>query len=166
MSRPKNKQELLNQATINFENLFDFIESIPEKEQDREFSVGTMNRNIRDVLCHLHHWHLLMMEWYTEGMKGNNPIKPARGYTWKTTPELNKWIFKNYQETSLEQAKYLVKKGYSNLRKIVESHSNEELFTKKKYRWTGSTSLGSYLTSATTSHYNWAFLLIKKNLKK
>jgi hypothetical protein len=31
-----------------------------------------------------------MMEWYTEGMKGNNPTKLARGYTWKTTPELNK----------------------------------------------------------------------------
>ena len=36
---------------------------------------------------------------------------------------------------------------------------------KKKYKWTGSTSLGAYLVSATSSHYDWAYKLIKKCLK-
>ena len=43
---------------------------------------------------------------------------------------------------------------------------DEELFTKKKYHWTGSTSLGSYLVSATSSHYDWALKLIRKSIKK
>lgn len=48
---------------------------------------------------------------------------------------------------------------------IIEKHTDEELFTKKKYKWTGSTSLGSYLISATSSHYDWALKLMKKGLK-
>ncbi len=79
MPRPKTNEELLHQGTINFEKLFDFIESF--SEQENEFPKGTMNRNIRDVLCHLHHWHLLMREWYTIGMKGEKPIMPAMGFT-------------------------------------------------------------------------------------
>lgn len=90
-----------------------------------------MNRRIRYVLCHLHHWHLLMLDWYREGMNGNKPSMPAEGYTWKTTPTLNLWLFESYQNTSLEESKYLVKKGFYNLQKLIVSHSNEELFTKK-----------------------------------
>jgi hypothetical protein len=44
---------------------------------------------------------------------------------------------------------------------IIEKHTDEELFTKKKYAWTGTTSLGSYLISATSSHYDWGLKTIK-----
>ncbi|MDR1911573.1 MAG: ClbS/DfsB family four-helix bundle protein, partial [Helicobacteraceae bacterium] len=37
----------------------------------------------------------------------------------------------------------------------------DELFTKNKYEWTGTTSLGSYLISATSSHYDWGLKTIK-----
>lgn len=153
MPRPKTNEELLHQGTINFEKLFDFIESF--SEQENEFPKGTMNRNIRDVHCHLHHWHLLMREWYTIGMKGEKLIMPAMGFTWKTTPDLNKWIWESYQDSSLEESKYWVKKGFLNLRNIIDSHSDEELFRKKKHKWTGTTSMGSYFVSATLSHYDW-----------
>jgi len=48
---------------------------------------------------------------------------------------------------------------------IIEIHNDDELFTKKKYNWTGTTSLGSYFISATSSHYDWGFGTIKP-LKK
>jgi hypothetical protein len=165
LPRPKTKEELIEVSTVNFHRLIEYIEQFSQTDQEKEFREGTMNRRIRDVLCHLHHWHLLMLDWYREGMNGNKPSMPAEGYTWKTTPALNLWIFESYQETSLEESKYLVKKGFSNLQKLIVSHSNEELFTKKLYSWTGTTSLGSYLISATSSHYEWAYHLIKKGMK-
>ena len=165
MPRPKNKKELLALSKENFDILLNHIESYSEEEQKKEFPAGTMNRNIRDVLAHLHHWHLMMMDWYRIGMSGEKPEMPARGYTWKTTPALNQWIWEQYKDMPLDEAKYLLKKGFSNLRKIINSHTNEELFTKKKYKWTGTTSLGSYLVSATSSHYDWAYKLIKKAKK-
>ena len=40
-----------------------------------------------------------------------------------------------------------------------------ELFEKRRYRWTGSTSVGSYAVSATTSHYDWAMKHLRKSRK-
>ncbi len=165
MARPKTKTELRNLSEQNFSNLMEFIEGMSVEEQRKDFPEGTMNRNIKDVLMHLHHWHLMMREWYTIGMAGNKPEMPAKGYTWKTTPELNRWIWEKYQLTSLEEAKKLIKASYLDIRNIIEKHTNDELFEKKKYKWTGTTSLGAYLVSATSSHYDWALKLIRKAKK-
>jgi hypothetical protein len=48
---------------------------------------------------------------------------------------------------------------------LIGKHTDEELFTKKRYGWTGSTSLGAYLVSATSSHYDWALKTLRP-LKK
>ncbi|UJH68480.1 ClbS/DfsB family four-helix bundle protein [Allomuricauda sp. SCSIO 65647] len=162
MPRPKTKDELLRLAHANFERLEVYVEDCPKEEQLREFPKGTLNRNIRDVLAHLHHWHLMFLEWYRIGITGVKPEMPAKGYTWKTLPELNKEIQKRYSNTDLEKVKSLLKSSFGEVFNIIESHSDEELFTKKKYGWTGSTSLGAYLISATSSHYDWALKLIKK----
>ena len=165
MARPKNKAELLDLSKKNYESLIEIIENLSRDEQNKEFPKGTMNRNIRDVLMHLHHWHLMMLEWYTVGMKGGKPAMPAKGYTWKTIPELNKWIWEKYKHIPIEDAKVNVRSSYMKVRSLIEEHSDEELFEKKRYKWTGSTSLGSYLISATSSHYDWGIKLIKKAKK-
>ncbi len=56
----------------------------------RNFPEGTLNRNIRDVLAHLHEWHLMVQGGYDR----EKPDIPAKGYTWKTTPDLNREIQK------------------------------------------------------------------------
>ena len=129
------------------------------------FPEGTMNRNIRDVLAHLHHWHCMLLGWYTEGKKGKQPVMPAEGYGWKDTPALNKRIWQDYQEYSLEEVRSLLDISYEAVQKIILKHSDKDLFEKKKYKWTGSTSLAAYLIANTSSHYNWAYRLIVKQHK-
>lgn len=163
MARPTTKEELLHLSQANYKKLNDLIESI--SDPNKEFPKGTMNRNIRDVLAHLHYWHLMMLNWYEVGMKGEKPEMPAKGYSWKDTPELNKEIWKKYQKVDFNEIKSLFNDSYQDIQKIIKKHTNEELFEKKKYKWTGTTSLGSYLISATSSHYDWAIKLIKKVLK-
>ena len=165
MSRPKSKLELLKLSQDNFKKLNNFIDQKSRGDQQKEFPLVTMNRNIRDVLGHLHHWHLLMLDWYKIGMSGEKPEMPAKGYSWKTTSDLNKWILENHQDSTLESIRTLLNKSYNEVQAIIEKHSDHELFEKKKYKWTGSTSLGAYLVSATSSHYDWAYKLIKKATK-
>ena len=165
MSRPTNKMQLLDASYSNFEKLFTDINALSLPEQEKEFPPGTMNRNIRDVLAHLYHWHLMFLNWYETGMKGQKPTMPAEGYTWKTTPELNRHIHSLYIETPLKEIKKKIKDSHNKVMSIIEKHSNDQLFEKKHYQWTGSTSLGAYLVSATSSHYDWAIKLIKKVLK-
>lgn len=162
MSRPQNKTQLLELSQENFQNLNNYIDSFSIEEQNRDFPEGTMNRNIRDVIAHLHHWHIMFLDWYEKGMSGKKPDMPAKGYTWKTTPELNKEIWVLYQTHSLVSVRKLFQESFDKIQLIITHHSNEELFEKKKFSWTGSTSLGSYLVSATSSHYDWALKLIKK----
>lgn len=161
MPRPKTKDELSELSQDNFTKLKELVDSYSPKEQTVEFPKGTMNRNIRDVLAHLHHWHLMMLDWYEVGMKGEKPEMPAKDYTWKTVPELNRVIWEKYRTIELEKVRSDLNHSYQQLQKVIERHSNEELFEKKRNKWTGTTSLGSYLVSATSSHYDWALKLIK-----
>lgn len=162
MARPQSKTDLLSQSELNYTKLARFINELTLEEQERAFPEGTLNRNIRDVLAHLHAWHLMMNDWYTVGMTGEKPEIPAKGYTWKTTPDLNTEIQKRYTDTPLDEIKQKLELSHQTMLTLIETHSDEELFEKKRYKWTGSTSLGAYFISATSSHYDWALKLIKK----
>jgi hypothetical protein len=123
---------------------------------------GTQDRNPRDLLMHLWQWQEMLYLWHNENMKGNATNFLPDGFSWKTTPDLNQIFWKNYQDTSLAEAKKLLEASHEKLMQIIESHTNEELFEKSFYPWTGGTTLGAYLISATSSHYDWATKLLKK----
>jgi hypothetical protein len=165
MPRPTNKDELLNLGLENYKKLFDLINSFSKEQLNSKFLFEDRDKNIRDVLTHLHEWHLMMMKWYTIGMSGTKPDMPAKGYTWKTTADLNQTIWEKYQNTSYKEALLLLDESFNNIQNLIKEHSNDELFEKKRYKWTGTTSLGSYLVSATSSHYDWAIKKIKKQKK-
>ena len=165
MSRPKNKEQLIALSQGNFDKLNTLVDSFPKDKQSAEFQPGTMNRNIRDVLAHLHHWHLMVLDWHAMGMKGEKPEMPAPGYTWKTLPDLNRKIWEKYKSVDLNQARSDFNSSFKKVQNVIRKHTDEELFEKKRFPWTGSTSLGAYLISATSSHYDWAIKLIKKGMK-
>ena len=166
MPRPQSKIELEKLAKDNYQKLQLFVEGLSEEQKNEEFPQGTMNRNIRDVIGHLYHWHLLFLTWYETGMKGEKPKMPKEGYTFADTPRLNREIWQQCQVVSLEKMLKMFEKTHQIIFKIIENHTDEELFTKKYYKWTGTSSLGSYLVSATSSHYDWGLKLIRKSIKK
>lgn len=165
MPRPSTKKDLLALSNENYSKLTLLIKSLTADELSGIFPEKYLNRNIRDVLAHLHHWHLLMLGWYETGMKGEKPEIPAKGYNWRTLPELNREIRDHYQETSLANVLELLQGSFLEVQKIINQHSNDELFERKRYQWTRNNSLGAYLVSSTSSHYEWAMKLIKKYLK-
>jgi Uncharacterized conserved protein len=67
---------------------------------------------------------------------------------------------------TLGDAKKNLRKSHDEVMKVIDSHTDEELFEKKKYTWTGTSSVGAYFISATSSHYDWAMKKIKKYLKE
>ena len=162
MPKPGSKNELLAQSDASFTQLQLLVNNMTPAGQEQEFPPGTMNRNVRDVLAHLHHWHLLMLNWYEVGMAGEKPAMPAKGYTWKTTAKLNRSIREQYLELSTREVNKRLLNSHHEVHQLIDLHTDEDLFKKKKYHWTGSTSLGAYLISATSSHYNWAIKLIRK----
>ena len=123
---------------------------------------GAQDKNPRDLLMHLYNWHLMIIRWHDDNMAGKEVAFLPEGFSWRTTPELNAGFWKEYQGVSLDEAKRLVWESHGKVMEIIKSHSNDELFHRGVYKWTGSTSLGAYLVSATCSHYDWAAKLMKK----
>ena len=83
----------------------------------------------------------------------------------ETLPDYNKLVWESYLDKSLKDVLPLFKKSFKQVYKIIESHSEKELFEKKIFNWTGTTSLAAYLISCTSSHYDWAIKRIKKSMK-
>ena len=55
MARPATKQDLEALAKENYQKLVSLIEALSDKEREKAFPEGTMNRNIRDVIGHLYY---------------------------------------------------------------------------------------------------------------
>jgi hypothetical protein len=164
MPRPTDRETLLTLSEANLRKLLDLIDSLPVEYRERSFDNDLLNdrdRTIADVICHLHEWHVMMAEWYEVGMSGSKPAIPAEDVTWKTLPILNHRIYDKYKGTKLDDALALLRQSHEDVMELVRRHSDEELFTKKRYPWTGSTSLGAYLISATSSHYDWALKTLR-----
>jgi hypothetical protein len=165
MPRPTNKEQLKEATSANYSKLLTFIQDLSDEEIRQNFPSNMLNRNVRDVLAHLYHWHLLFFKWYEKGMKGEKPAIPEEGYSWKTTPDLNHKIRELYSGIPITQIFTLLENSHSKLMKIIDSHSEEELFEKKRFKWTGTTSLAAYAIGAGSSHYDWALKIVKKGLK-
>jgi hypothetical protein len=155
---------LLELSEVNLGKLLEFVDALPQEYRDKSYDDDLLNdrdRTIADVVCHLHEWHVMMERWYEVGMSGAKPAIPAEDITWQTLPVLNRRIYESYKGTALDDALPLLRKSHERVMALVDRHSDEELFTKKRYRWTGSTSLGAYLISATSSHYDWALKTLR-----
>ena len=78
---------------------------------------------------------------------------------------MNIKFWEKHQSTSLENAKLMFQKSHSEVIKLAETFSNEELFSKGVYSWVGGSTLGSYFVSNTSSHYEWAMKKLKAHKK-
>lgn len=160
MARPKDKQELLAAARHEFDRLWDAVDAVAD--EDRRRPGACEHWSVKDLLAHLHAWHQLAIGWEELGATGGQPEMPAPGYRWAETPELNAAIFERTKDDAWADVETRLRCSHDRVVAIIESYRDEDLFAKKRYPWTGSTSVGAYLVSATSSHYAWASRLIRK----
>ena len=162
MQIPVSKEELLFQSEESFSKLLDLIKTFPEDYKNKIYTKNELNdrdRTFADIICHLHEWHLLRKNWYEEGMSGK---KPSLSYSLQILPSINKSIWEKYKGTELKKAIALFKKSHKDIIALINKHSDKELFTKNKYKFTGSTTLGAYFYYNTADHYNWGYKTIEK----
>ncbi len=173
MARPSTKKDLIDLSNANFEKLLKLIENLSQKEFNTEFDFSdnpklkeahwSRDKNVRDVLVHLYEWHNLLIYWIEENQKGIKRDFLPSPYTWKNYQEMNIKFWDKHQKTSSEKSLEMLKNSHKVVMDLINSFTNEELFTKKYFSWTGTTSLGSYCVSSTSSHYDWAIKKINKH---
>lgn len=163
MARPTTKAELLGQAAESFQALVAVIEGFPPETRAAEFAFDDRDRAVRDVVVHLVAWHRMFLDWAGSNAAGTPRDFFPDGFTWKTYPELNARIQRDAVGTPLDSALDELRETHARVLELVEDLTDDELFVKKHFGWTGSTSLGAYAVSATSSHYAWAMAKLRKH---
>lgn len=78
---------------------------------------------------------------------------------------MNIEFWEKHQNTTLTDAKKILKNSHLKVMVLIETFTNDELFAKKIFEWTGGSTLGAYCVSVTSSHYDWAMKKIKIHIK-
>ncbi len=175
MPRPTNKKELIDAAQSNYHKLLELIDSMSETELNTSFDFSAdarkkeahwkRDKNVRDILVHLHEWHNLMLRWIENNKAGNHKPFLMEGYNWKTYGEMNMVFWNRNQNVTLEEALAQFKASHEQIIGKIETMTEEEMFEKNVYDWVGGSTIGSYFTSVTSSHYDWAMKKIKAHRK-
>lgn len=177
MPRPTTQKDLIEAANAQFEKLWKTIDALTAAERSTEFTFPDAftekhkeahwkrDRNLRDVLIHLYEWNRLFIEWVSANESGTDRAFLPEPYTWKNYGELNVEFFRRHQTTSFETAEKLLRESHAEVLTLLEKESNESLFSKGYYEWTGGTTLGSYAVSVAPGHYDWAINKIKAHVR-
>jgi len=165
MARPTTKNDLLAASAKGYESLWALIDSMSEEMRTAVFTFEDRDRNVRDVLIHLYEWHQLLLNWVAKNQKGERVAFLPNPYNWKTYGEMNVELWQKHQDTPYEKAEKQLKESHKEVMDLIEGFSNDALFSKNYFDWTGTTTLGSYCVSASASHYDWAMKKIKKHIK-
>jgi hypothetical protein len=160
MPRPTTKDELLDAMSREYAALLTEIEDIDPV--DREVPGACATWSVKDILGHLDAWHEMFLHWEAAGAAGETTEMPAPGYTWKDTPALNEEIYQRIKDDAYGDVVARLARSHEGARHVIDGYSDEDLSTKRRFKWTGSTSVLSYAVSATSSHYDWARKLIRK----
>lgn len=175
MGRATTKPDLIRSADEQFEAMWKLMDSLTEVERKTDFNFvddpkkkeahWQRDKNLRDILVHLYEWHQLLLDWVKANQNGKSRPFLPEPYNWKSYGQMNIGFWEKHQSTSYEDARRLLLESHKNVMALIETFSNDELFEKKHFNWTGTSSLGSYCISVTASHYDWAMKKCKAHRK-
>jgi hypothetical protein len=152
--RAKTKKELLESIRKNRELLEKKFSQLGPKQMVWPGSMDDWS--VKDILAHLVDWEQRFIEWYKAGQKGEIPVTPAPGFTWRELPKLNQEGFEQHKDETLAGVLERSEKSYLQVLELVEGMKEEEIFEARYYEWTGDSSLLPWIAANTSSHYNWA----------
>ncbi|RLP74936.1 DfsB family protein [Mycetocola tolaasinivorans] len=174
MARATTKDDLVSAGNTTFETLTGILAALTEEQRDLPFSFDVSREkgahwardsNVHDVLIHLHEWHLLLLDWVSSNLAGEEKPFLKAGYNWKTYGAMNAEFTERNRGSSYAESFALVCESHVRVMTLIDHFSQEELFTRGAYPWVGGTTLGSYFTSVTASHYVWATKKVRKFAK-
>lgn len=148
--------DLLARNDAELHALLQLIDAIPPARLDEEFAGHARDRNVRDVVAHLHAWHLLLERWYAEGSAGRMPAIPAEGYSWRQLGQLNEELRLRWQDTGLDELLVLLRASHEALQAMVAVCDDRELDDPTAFDWTRGSPLGEFVLECGGNHYAWA----------
>lgn len=163
MGRPTSRDELLARMDSELDALLADVELLAPDELTRPGACGDWSA--KDLLAHLDAWLELFLGWERIGSAGGQPAMPAPGFTWAELPALNAELRSRSLGDAPDAVMSRLRSSHQQAWDVIAGYTDDDLFAKRRYGWTGTTSVGSYAVSATTSHYAWARKEVRRYTK-
>lgn len=161
MGKPMTKEELLSFSQKGFEEIKACIDQLSAKERLKEWKTSERDKNIRDVIYHLHAWHILLIKWLDVLLEGGRPELPASGYTWDHIDHLNHDLWLEAQKVTFMDTLERFDDSHNRCMRAIEGLSEDQIF-KPSFAQFNRPIIG-LIDGCMAEHYLWALTKIKTN---
>lgn len=164
----KTKQQYLDSTSEAWESLWEEVGNWDLSKVETRIKVVNKSskpdlraQSVKDVLAHLHAWHLLLLSWHKAGQSEMHemrelPDMPTAGYKWNETRRLNQDLADHWADVEFVSVSRRLKLSYGRVMKLVSPLSETQFLKPGFEAWTGKYGLVTYFSPNTDSHYRWA----------
>ena len=133
-------------------------ELLRRADASKDASLGDAyeGRKVRDVLAHLHAWHVVFDGWVAQERAGSEPAYPAEGYTWDDIKSLNDAFYQAHHARPYEAIRSMLVASHRMMLALLDSFTEEELTHPDVFGWLGRQTLGDVAHECLGGHYEWA----------
>ncbi len=163
--RFRSKAQLLDGIRREHEAFLAVAASIPRARYE-EKGVWGDGWTIKDLFAHLTAWEQLFLGWHRQGLAGREPARPAEGYSWRQTPELNRAIWREHRRETWRQVRRRFARSHGQIVALAEGLTERQLLEPGHFSWTGKLPLASYLGPNSSSHYRTAAKILTRWLRE
>lgn len=164
MPEPSSAVALQAAAVRGFRTFEDVIDDLPRERWDAPFPApdgfgeshpAGRDRDLQDVLNHLHAWHELLLGWLDAVDRGRRPAYPAEGYRWAELDVLNLKLRDRYRIRDAAHAWARLQASHAAALGRVSGISEDVLFDEERFDWLDG-ALAEPAHECLGGHYAWA----------
>jgi len=152
------RDDLIARSEQRLHRLLEFVDELGA--EDAELGALYKGRTTADVLAHLHAWHVVLEGWCRIGAAGGSPAMPADGYTWEDLEAFNDALYDDFAGNPYAEVRDLLLDTHGTCVDLLETHSDEQLFSPARYPWTHGQPLARLFDACMAEHYDWAITLL------
>lgn len=173
MATIQTKEELLMAVTNGYQELTTLIDSTDKNVLEADFAPVKANakcttfeqgNNLRDILMHIYEWQRLQIL-FVENIRRGEPKDFIPDPYRKNYKEMDRVNWERHQSVTLAEALTLLADTHAEVVRLIGTFSNEELFNKKVFKVTYTTTMGAYFVCVTSQPYGKAVKSLKAHLR-
>ena len=164
MPIPNSKAELVAAIEKDSTKLIAAFNAIDPKLWDCAIIQGNTKGTVItpvNLLAYQIGWGRLVLSWYHKGIKGVPFSMPLEGFKWNELGKLASYFHQEYESYSYEELVAIFQELIVEIMQLVQSLTNEALYTVGVFSWTGKYTLGKYIQLNTSSPYKNALVKLR-----
>lgn len=155
MTVPATRDAIVAAAVRTLADLEHAVHAVPPADRDAPLPGENRDRDLRDILNHLHAWHVLLVGWLDDDAAGRAPAYPADGYDWASLDALNLALRDRYRDVDLDAARDRLRASHTAVLDRVQRLDDADLFDVTRHPWLDGP-LAEPVHECLGGHYEWA----------